>query len=200
MKLLEIIATPKFTLFMLALPFVLICPLSILVVVTGYPLNIILNNRSIDNYVRIFDSFKYGNTVTQIGNTIGKIGGFDAKPGKCDLVAAKLLKSTQNQNDLSQIVLNARAKITNDPSEVPHFDLVAQNEIKLIPITPETTEFRDGALFFDIHKDFGVSSFNLSPGELPYILYMFSNNVFESTDWRCAEKVVKAEDVNVEVD
>lgn len=199
MKFLENIATPKFTLFMVALPFMLICPLSILVIATGYPLNVIFNNRSVDNYVEIFESFKYGETVTQIGSTVGKIGGFDDKTGKCDLVAAKVLKSTQNQTNLSQIVLDARAKVTNVPSEVPNFELVAKNEIKLIPLTPETTEFTDGALFFDIKKDFGVSSFNLSEGELPYLLYMFSNNVFESSDSRCAE-VVKVEEVNIEID
>lgn len=171
---------------MMAMPFMVLCPVIILIIVTGYPLNVIFNNRSVDNYVEIFESFKYDQeNIIQIGETAGILGGFDDKNGKCDLVSAKLIKSKVPQANVSQLILDARALVTNDPASVEHYDLVANNDIKLIPLTPEATEYVDGYFKFDFAKDFKALPNSLEEGEIPYLLYMFSYNVFESNDSRC---------------
>jgi hypothetical protein len=200
-NLLEKVATPRFTLFMMAMPFMFLCPVLILIIVTGYPLNVIFNNKTVDNYVEIFESFKYEQEdIIQIGKTVGFLGGFDDKGGKCDLVSAKLIKSNISQANLSQTILEARALVTNDPASVKNYSLVAKNDIKLIPLAPESTEYVDGYFKFDFAKDFGSLPNNLSEGEITYLLYMFSYNIFDSSDSRCvAEPLPAVEPEAVEV-
>jgi hypothetical protein len=198
---------PRIVFLLISVPFILICPLTIASIVTGFPFVAWSNNNDAQDYEAFFDEILIPESTRQIGESATIISNFylEPKPAEgevttveddeiisnaCDLVSAKILISSVPQKDLSAAIVNDYSAKLNlgELDEKPEaFDILFPTKLTLLPVNLET-EITFATEKFDLKKDFKVNSYEIQEGEASYILLMYNNDAFESKDFRCQDK------------
>jgi len=172
-------------LFLLAtVPFMLICPLSIFSIATGFPYDNWRNDDKIDEFAETLDIFALPQSTYQIGTVYAQIGGID-KLDECDLISAKIIVSSLPQEKLSELLLKTFQETVLDETKVPNIELVNKSNIKLFQIVSENGEFENEDISVNFKKDMNVNSISLATDEKAYVFYLVNYNVFGSRDYRC---------------
>ncbi len=188
MKNITKIIDPRISLFFFALPFMIICPLSIFSLFTGNPHSIILNNSKIESYESILNRFELPEKTEQIGKSWAMVGNFDDKfDGKCDIVGAFVIASMLDQDTLSKEMLATYQALYNSgkltTSELQSLDGAV---IKIFPVLSENSIFDNDEVKIDIVKNIKAQvPLPLKDGESAYMAYVIKFDAFTSRDYRC---------------
>ena len=170
-------------------PFMLICPLTLTSIFTGFPYENIQNNTKIRQYHDAYDDLKLPEDVVQIGKTYSNIGNIDSIEN-CDIYAAKIIKSDTAEAGLSKKLLTIFQTTYSytDSSTVSHKnypELVYRSQLKLYPIDLTQNNYDNTEVYFNVIKDFGITDQDRAKEGESYLLYMVNYNSFSSRDARC---------------
>jgi hypothetical protein len=181
---------PKFVFFLATIPFMLLCPLIISSLTTGFPYSVWKNNEKLRSFEQFFDYITLPEGVSQLGQTHSVIDEVnpddDSKTKvKCDLASSKVVVSSLTQEEVSQLLL-AEFQKTFDSEYAADFEeteIISESQLKVFPIFATDDNYENTDLNLNIKKDFKIS--NLDSTQNTYLVYMINYDVFESNDYRC---------------
>lgn len=185
---------PRVAMFMIAIPFMTLCPLAISSILIGFPFEAWHNNGVMEDYELAFEQVELPEDATQIGNTKTYFGGLDEQD-KCDLVSAKLVSSKLALDDFSQAVQTNYQVLTNEEFEddrVKGFKFlfnagVDSVGLKVLPINKEENFIKADFESTDIKEDFGLNVNLIDIEDNVYVVYLGHLNAFTSRDFRCSK-------------
>jgi hypothetical protein len=185
---------PRVAMFMVAIPFMMLCPLAIFSILFGFPLESWRNNDLLDNFESAFTKIEIPKDVNQIGVTRSFLGGFDDVK-KCDFVSVKLFESKNKLEDFSKSIQENYQKLTNveDPDERVNgfkylYDAgVDSIGLKVLPLNKEENFLKGDFEVTDLKTNFKLTKdLNDYEGNV-FVVYLMHLNKYSSRDLRCAK-------------
>ncbi len=185
------VINPKLIWFLVFVPFMLACPLTLVGVLTGFPFDNWSNNERLANFKTAVLKYELPKNVEQIGDTVVSLGVYKERdeydPQTCDLLGAFVVKTAIPEDALSKVLLTNFSTTYASKDDFKDFELISGADIKLFPVDLSSEFYDNGEIVLSFIKDFGFNpqTIELTEEESVYIVYIINYTAFETRDYRC---------------
>jgi hypothetical protein len=192
MKDLRTIFHPRVAMFMIAIPFMTLCPLAISSILLGFPAEAWINNGTSESFQKAFEEIPMPDNTKNIGMTKTFFGALDNQ-NKCDIVSARIVTSALKLEDFSAKVQTNYQALTNVEDEEERskgfkylYDAGVESiGLKVLPVNPKENFIKADFESTNLKKDFQYSNNLSEEKDNIYLVYLGHLNAFSSRDYRC---------------